>query len=171
MSALVTVVVLLALVCVFNTALNLALVRRLRYHAELLAGVDERGVPAQALPRGAVVGDRLGHDLVDGDADTLVAFFSPTCDRCRRDRKIFGRVAARWPGGPDRVVAVVSGPSASAAFLTGAAPAARVVVDTDESLRHAFGIRHFPALFVVAPGGRLTWTGMHAHAVPGLAGP
>ncbi|MGC5287088.1 TlpA family protein disulfide reductase [Micromonospora sp. DT231] len=166
MSVLVTVVVVLALVCAFNTALNVALVRRLRYHAELLADVEERGVPAQALPRGETVHDFVGHD-----ADTLVAFFSPTCTRCRRERKAFGRVAARWPGGPDRTVAVVSGPTASADFLTGLAPAARIVVDTDESLRHAFGIRGFPALFVVSPDGRLAWTGVHADAVPGLTGP
>ncbi|MBB5113251.1 thiol-disulfide isomerase/thioredoxin [Micromonospora echinospora] len=166
MSVLVTVVVLLALVCAFNTALNVALVRRLRYHAELLTEVEERGVPAQALPRGEVVHDFAGHD-----GDTLVAFFSPTCTRCRKERKGFGRVAARWPGGPDRAVAVVSGPTASADFLTGLAPAARVVVDSDESLRRAFGIRSFPALFVVAPDGRLAWTGVHADAVPGLAEP
>lgn len=166
MSVLVTVVVMLALVCAFNTALNVALVRQLRYHAELLAEVEERGVPAQALPRGEVV-----NDLADPGADTLVAFFSPTCGRCRRERRVFARTAARWPGGPERAVAVVSGPTASADFLAGLAPAARVVVDTDESLRHAFGIRGFPALFVVAPDGRLAWTGMHADAVPGLMKP
>ncbi|AEV81899.1 hypothetical protein ACWT_0885 [Actinoplanes sp. SE50] len=160
MSALIAAVVVLALVVAFHTALIVALIRRLRYHAELLVDIEERGVPARALPRGAVLAAGLG--LLAPDTDTLVAFFSPTCDRCRRDRAAFGRVAAGW----DRAVAVVSGPDASAGFLAGAVPAARVVVDADGSLRHAFGIRHFPALFVVSPDGRLAWTGMHASAIP-----
>ncbi|MFI5836550.1 TlpA family protein disulfide reductase [Micromonospora sp. NPDC051300] len=166
MSALVTVVVVLALVCAFNTALSLALVRRMRYHAELLTDIEHHGVPAQARRPGEAVGHFAGRD-----ADTLVAFFSPTCVRCRKERGTFARVAARWPGGPERVVAVVSGPDATAGFLSDLGDAARVVVDTDEALRHDFGIRGFPALFVVSPDGRLAWTGMHAEAVPGCATP
>jgi thiol-disulfide isomerase/thioredoxin len=176
MSVLVAVVTLLSLVCAFHTALLVAVIRRLRHQAELLSEVEERGVAAQALPRGAAVGEFRGRDA-DGlvvtarpEAETLVAFFSPTCSRCRRERRAFRRVAAGWPGGRARVIAVVSGPAATAQFLAGVARSARIVVDADESIRNAFGIRGFPALFVLSPDGHLTWTGVHAHTVPMTAG-
>jgi hypothetical protein len=63
---------------------------------------------------------------------------------------------------------VVSGPGASARFLARLGPVARVIVDVDETMREAFGVEGFPAVFVLAESGRLSWTGLHAHAVPGL---
>ncbi|MEN3609088.1 hypothetical protein AAH979_06010 [Plantactinospora sp. ZYX-F-223] len=174
MSVLVAAVVLNSIVCAFNTALLAAVVRRLRYQSELLSEVERQGVPARALSRGDTVGGFLAHDTrgrpvtPDVPADTLVGFFSPTCASCRRERARFRVVAARWPGGSGRVLAVVTGPGASARFLNQLDPVARIVVDADEAMRHAFGIEGFPAIFVLAESGCVTWTGIHADAVPGL---
>ncbi|MDG4788007.1 hypothetical protein O7626_19030 [Micromonospora sp. WMMD1102] len=175
MSVLVAVVVLSSAWCAFNTALLVAVVRRLRYQSELLSEVERQGVPARALPRGDTVRDFLVHDTRGRPvtpvvpAATLVGFFSPTCPSCRRERARFRAVAARWPGGSERVLAVVTGPAASARFLRRLDPVARIVVDPDSAMRQAFGIESFPAIFVLAGAGCLSWTGIHADAVPGLA--
>ncbi|AVT33995.1 hypothetical protein C6361_36280 [Plantactinospora sp. BC1] len=175
MSVLVAVVVLSSAVCAFNTALLVAVVRRLRYQSELLSEVERQGVPARALSRGDAVRDFLVHDTQgrpvtpDVPAATLVGFFSPTCASCRRERARFRAVAARWPGGPARVLAVVTGPDASARFLARLEPVARIVVDADGTMRRAFGIEGFPAIFVLAESGCLSWTGIHADSVPGLS--
>ncbi|MEU8258103.1 redoxin family protein [Micromonospora inaquosa] len=159
----------------FNTAVLVAVVRRLRIQSELLSETEARGVPARALPVGATVGDFLAYDTEGRavtaamPAHTLIGFFSPTCGSCRRERGRFRRAAARWPGGRSQVVAVVTGPDASARFLSRLTAVARIVVDQDESVRHAFGVQGFPAAFVVADLGRLTWTGLHVDVVPGLA--
>ncbi|SCL25313.1 Thiol-disulfide isomerase or thioredoxin [Micromonospora pallida] len=173
MPALVATVVLLAVVCAGHTALLVAVVRRLRVQAELLADVEERGLPARALPVGSTIGafsvtDTDGEPFSAGDASgpTLVAMLSPTCGSCRRLRREFGAVAARWPGGRSRVVVVVTGPSATAAYARRLAPLARIVVDPDEVVRDAFAVTAFPALFVVEPTGELSWTGRWAHSVP-----
>jgi thiol-disulfide isomerase/thioredoxin len=171
-SVLIAVVVLSSVVCAFNSAVLVAVVRRLRYQSELLSEVERQGVPARALARGATVGEFLAHDTDgrpvgrDVPAATLVGFFSPTCSSCRRERDAFRSVAARWPGGPARVLAVVTGPDASARFLARLEPVARVIVDDGETMRRAFGIEGFPAMFVLADAGRLTWTGLHVDAVP-----
>ncbi|MEV4637867.1 hypothetical protein AB0J80_10975 [Actinoplanes sp. NPDC049548] len=100
---------------------------------------------------------------------TLIGFFSPACASCRRERNRLRAVAARWPGGPERVYAVVTGPSGSATFLARLDPVARIVVDVDEAMRHAFGTTAFPAVFVLAESGSLSWTGLHVDAVPAWA--
>lgn len=161
----------LCAVCVFNTALLIAVIRRMRVHAELLSDVEERGVPARAHPVGEAVRSFEARDI-EGLAlsapswpgPTLVGFFSPTCSSCRRERKHFRAVAARWPGGRSHVVAVVSGPAAAAAFLAQAGPVARIVVDRQETVREAFGVRSFPAAFVVTRTGRISWSGLHVPA-------
>jgi hypothetical protein len=66
------------------------------------------------------------------------------------------------------VIAVVTGPGSSARFLARWEPVARVVVDADETMRHAFGVRGFPALFVLTESGHLSWTGLQAQVIPGL---
>ncbi|OZV81769.1 hypothetical protein CA850_11535 [Micromonospora echinospora] len=173
MSALVATVVLLAVVCAGHTSLLVAVVRRLRIQAELLADVEERGLPARALPAGAAVGafsvtDTDGRVFSAGDPSgpTLVAMLNPTCGSCRRLRREFGTVAARWPGGRSRVVVVVTGPSATAAYARRLAPTARIVVDAAGAVRDAFSVTAFPAIFVVASTGELSWTGRWAHSVP-----
>jgi thiol-disulfide isomerase/thioredoxin len=174
MPVLIAVVVLSSAVCALHTALLVAIVRRLRYQSELLSEVERRGVPAWALSRGDTVGSFLGQDThgrpvtPDVPVATLVGFFSPSCASCRRERARFRAVAARWPGGSGRVLAVATGPDASARFLHQLDPVARIVVDADSTMREAFGIEGFPAFFVLAASGRLSWTGIHADAVPGL---
>jgi hypothetical protein len=168
----VLIVVLIGAVCAFNTALLIAVVRRLRYQSELLSEVERQGVPAYALRQGDTVGDFLAYDTrgrsltADVPQATLVGFFSPVCASCRRERAQFRAAAVRWPGGPARVIAVVTGPGSSARFLARLEPVARIVVDADETMRHAFDIKGFPAMFVLTESGCLSWTGLHAHAVP-----
>ncbi|BEL08286.1 hypothetical protein Q0Z83_064770 [Actinoplanes sichuanensis] len=162
MTVLVTAVVILALVSALNMLLILSVARQTQRNSELLWPVAERGVPAKALPVGATVGP------VDGAwaGDTLVAFLVPGCGSCREVRRQLRPRAARWPGGRDRVLVVVTGRNATKSYAASLAGVARVVVDTDETVRTAFGVRGLPALFVVAPDGELTWTGVHVEAVP-----
>lgn len=175
MPALVTAVVLLTIICVLNTAILARVIRQLRRHSELLWEVAERGVPARALAPGSTVGrfavrDTDGALVTDSNraAATLIVFLSPTCASCRRLRTEFPAVAARWAAGRENVIAVVAGPDATATYAAKLAPVARIVVDNDEVMRAAFGVRGFPAIFVLAVSGELAWTGLHADAIPGI---
>ncbi|MEU8241026.1 hypothetical protein AB0C07_22510 [Actinoplanes missouriensis] len=178
MYAMVTLAVLTALVCAFNTANLVAVNRRLRYLGELLWQVEQRGVPAKAPPAGSPVGPFAVQDT-DGGAvtstgwedRTLVAFMDPACLSCRQLRRELRPLAARWPAGRRNVVVVLTGPSARADFARRLAPVARVVVDQQETVRAAFGVEGLPAIFVVEPPGVLSWTGMHPDTVPAVTEP
>jgi hypothetical protein len=178
MSSLVVLAALTGLVCAANSLMLVTVNRRLQLHGELLWETQQRGVPADALRAGAVVGpfavrDTDGAEFGDTGrhAGMLVVFLSPTCGSCRRLRRDLRPVMAGWGGGRQRVVVVVTGPTAEASFARRLAPVARIVVDRAETVRAAFGVRAFPAIFVVDGSGELAWTGLHADAVPGVVEP
>jgi hypothetical protein len=175
MPVLVTAVVILAMVSALNVLLLFSVARETQRNSELLWEAAERGVPAKALAVGATVGRFLVHDT-DGEAlsdtsstgTTLVAFLVPGCGSCRRTRKQLQTVAARWPGGRSRVIVVVSGSDATEAYASSLAGLARIVLDHNDVVRKAFGVRGTPALFLIKPSGELTWTGVHVDTIPGL---
>jgi hypothetical protein len=97
--------------------------------------------------------------------EMLVAFFSPTCEPCRKKLPKFVDYARTLPGGRDRVLAAVVGDAEEAAtFVAELSPVARVVAEPhDGALGTAFKARSFPTLLRVAPDGegRLVVTANH----------
>ncbi|WFB10373.1 TlpA family protein disulfide reductase [Streptomyces sp. LX-29] len=164
MPFLIAAVILVGVLCVLDLILTLGVVRRLREHTELLANANS------GLPAGIAVGEEIGDftaATVDGetlrradlDGETVVAFFSPTCQPCRRKMPKFVEFAKAMPGGRDRVLAAVIGdPDEAAEFAAQLGPVARVVVEGDDSgLVEAFRTSAFPTLLRVSPdeAGRL----------------
>lgn len=159
MAVLVTALISVGVVCALDLVLTLGVIKRLRDHTEQLAkaaGVGRApiidvGEEVGEFSTATVDGERLNREaLVD---ETLVAFFSPTCEPCKAKLPKFREYAAALPGGSRRVLAIVVGDEEeSAAFVSDLSPVARVVVETHEgALSTAFKAQAYPTVLTVAP--------------------
>ncbi|MGK5545642.1 TlpA disulfide reductase family protein [Streptomyces sp. URMC 127] len=168
MGVLAAAIVLVGLVCTLDLVLTLGVVKRLREHTEELARLNGVG-KAPVIAVGEAVGDFLA-TTVDGESltddsltgDTLVAFFSPTCEPCKAKMPKFVEYARALPGGRNQVVATVVGDAEeAAAFVHELSPVARVVVEGHEgALSRAFRAEAYPTVLRAAPdpSGRLVIT-------------
>ncbi len=158
MTYLVAAVALLGVLCLLNLLLMLGVLRRLR------AGAEETGsiptIKARGLLRGSRPGTFLVRTLDDGritqadlagDGPTLIGFFSPGCGPCAAELPAFAARAADWPGGPERVLAVIADDTeVGAEFAEPLAGLARVVVDgLDGPVATAFGVGAFPSFGIL----------------------
>ncbi|GAA2014782.1 hypothetical protein GCM10009839_07330 [Catenulispora yoronensis] len=146
-----------------NLLLTFGVVRRLREHTTLLAEGQGGGYPRARPDAGAVI-DAFEATTTTGEPvspaalkpDTLVGFFSSTCEPCAKLLPEFVKTAAGLPGGRDQVLAIVAGDAVAAAPLVEAlSPVARLVAADDaRTVGAAFGVEAFPSLFVVGPDAR-----------------
>jgi len=169
MAFLVAAVVLVGALCALDLILTVGVIRRLREHSDLIADIGGLGdAPVMAVGEeipgfsaSTVNGTELSHKSLT--EETLVAFFSPTCEPCKKKMPSFveyARAAERRGG---RVVAAVVGDTELAeAFVSELAPVADVVVEenTEGGISAAFKVSAFPTLLRVAPdrSGRLVVT-------------
>ncbi|MGK5556915.1 TlpA family protein disulfide reductase [Actinomadura kijaniata] len=159
--------VLLSVVCLVNTLLLLAVIRRLNEQNRMLReGVPAGGRPPQGWPPPMAVeaGQRIGTFRVaslDGEVvasdelegEVLVGFLAPGCQACDASLPGFVERARATPGGRDRVLAVVMGDGAAAAEVhERLAPVARVLAENEEEgpLATAFGVGALPAFAVLS---------------------
>ncbi|MFF2013905.1 redoxin domain-containing protein [Streptomyces sp. NPDC058195] len=155
MAVLTAVLVLVGFIAFVDLVLTLGVVKRLREHTELLAGAG--GMPV-TVAVGTEVGDFTAAS-VDGDVvsseltptDTVVAFFSPTCQPCKEKLPKFTAYARSRPGGRSQVLAVVVGSAEEGAeFIERLSPVARVVAEDRQGPLHtAFGTAAYPTLLRV----------------------
>jgi thiol-disulfide isomerase/thioredoxin len=158
MSFLIAAVVLLGVLTALNLFLTIGVVKRLREHTGMLADAAN---PGTAIGAGEPVGEFVS-STVDGESlaradlvgDTLVAFFSTTCEPCEEKLPKFVDFARTLHGGRDQALAVVVGdPSLAAWDVADLTPVARVVVEaTDGAVSTAFGVRGYPTVLRVGPG-------------------
>ncbi|MER6945854.1 TlpA disulfide reductase family protein [Nonomuraea sp. NPDC000554] len=148
MQFVVVALVLVACVSVLNLVLNLAVIRRLRVHEELI-GSDRPAAEPVMLPVGEAPADFVATD-VDGEKLSrgdlragLVGFFSTTCPACAQRLPRFTDLAAKH----DNVVAVVVGePGETTEMITTLRPVARVFTERHgESMTTAFAVHGYPA--------------------------
>lgn len=169
MALLIAAVCLLALLGFVHLVVTLAVVRRLREHAVLLAGrpagragdtIAAAGTVVGGFTATSIDGEPLGNDGLAGR--TLVGFFSPGCAPCRDAMPGFLDSARGVALGRDGVLAVVVGePAEAAEHAEALAPVARVVVEPpDGPLGTAFGVTGYPALAVVAADGTILASGI-----------
>ena len=144
--------------CLVNTVLLLAVIRRLGEHTRLLAEERPRG-RAEPAPLDVRPGTRVGDftasafdggrvSRADLKGTTLIGFMAPGCPSCEDSLPEFLVRARAVPGGRDQVVAVVLGKSAGAGELCEQlAPVARVLTEQEEGgpLVRAFGVGALPA--------------------------
>jgi thiol-disulfide isomerase/thioredoxin len=168
-------VVLVGILCGVNLLLTFGVVRRLKEHAELLAGTPRVVDHDPSVPVGSVVGEFsiatadgevIARDSLDGG--TVVGFFSPGCGPCEELLPRFVEYAVS-EGGRRRVVAVLAASDAEAGeMVSQLAPVARVVVEGafGGPVSTAFGVRGYPALCVVAGDGTVVAGGSTMDALP-----
>lgn len=153
-------VAVVGVLCVLNLLLTTGVIRRLREHTELLS---TRGgePPYEIIAAGERPGEFAATD-VDGlpvrrddvEGSAVVAFFSPDCPACTEGLPGFVEFAGRFPGGREKVLAVVAGgladdgsPATDAeALITALRAVTRVVPEEPEGrVAAAFGIGAFPS--------------------------
>lgn len=175
MPYLVAVITLLALVTLFDLVVTVGLVRRLRAHSDLLAGLAGGG--SEMLAAGTAVpefsGESIDGLLVDREwlsGPAAVAFLAVDCPHCQTNLPEF--VAYVRGGGYTReaVLAVIAyhGQDSPAAddMVSVLAPVATVVREiSGGAIAAAFSVRGFPTFYLVGVEGTLTAA---AHAVRGL---
>lgn len=165
---------LLALLTLFNLILLLGVVRRLREHSERLAGGAAVPVPeGPMMPAGETVG-AFATAATDGapvsselfDGETLVGFFSPSCQPCKVQLPRFVAYAKSVPGGRERVLAtvVIGGPDEDPEpYVNALKDVARVVVEPHGgTLYEAFDVTGFPAVGLVDASGTVQATATRA---------
>ncbi|TCB93399.1 TlpA family protein disulfide reductase [Micromonospora zingiberis] len=150
-----------------NLLLTMAVIRRLREHAEQLAR-HAAGAGAGIIEPGQTPGDFAATDT-DGNpvrrsdlsGDVLVAFFSPDCRACTEALPRFVSQVATFPGGRSQVLAVVTGDGPEVPELsTRLAGVARVVADgVDGGLTAAFQARAFPCWCLLDATGTVRQSG------------
>lgn len=156
MPILVVAVLVVGALCVLDLLLTFGVIRRLREHTGQLEKLLQ-GVPDGTAAVGTTVGP-FAATTVDGEpvsresltGDTLVAFFTPTCEPCRE--KLPGFVEyARSLADRDKVIAVVAGRADEAQDAVDAlTPVARVLLQDDgDVVASAFGITAFPSFVLV----------------------
>ncbi|GAA3211790.1 TlpA family protein disulfide reductase [Actinocorallia longicatena] len=160
MEFLVAAVVLVGAISVVNILLTVGVVARLKEHTALLARSGHGA--AAVLGVGEMVPEFTtttvrGETLTTGSLgeETLVGFFSPSCDPCKElvpEFLVHAQVAGDRQGRP---VAVVVGKDEGAAeFAARLSEVATVVVeDLRGPVSGAFGVSAFPSLVLVAPEG------------------
>jgi thiol-disulfide isomerase/thioredoxin len=167
-------VVVVGTVGVVNLVLTFGVIRRLREHQELLRR-GPQGRPISGLALGATVAEfeartRAGErrSNVDFSGDTLVGFFSAGCQPCEDLVPRFVEAARAYPGGPERVLAVVTGGDGSA-MADALSPVADVVVGADaDTVARAFQVSAFPTLMLVDGNARVRANDLQLDHLPDL---
>lgn len=145
--------------CLFDLVISVGIIKRLREHSELLSN-NARLIGPPTISVGEVV-EEFAVAAIDGKqissasfiGETLVAFFSPTCQPCLEKLPRFLDYARTVPGGKDGVVSAVIGDrSVSAAMIAELSEVATVVAeDRGGPFSTAFKASATPTLLRVEP--------------------
>jgi hypothetical protein len=163
--------------CIANLVLTYGVIRRLREHTTTLSRLTTPGRPGPAIlapgsevPEFTAVtteGVRLTRDWLS--AESVVAFLSPDCRPCKEQLPLFVSYAAGFPGGRDRLLAVVVGSEENAAEAVGQLGASAHVVVTGDSgtdITRAFSVSGFPAFITVGEDGTVRTSGYTVADLP-----
>jgi hypothetical protein len=181
MPFLIAAVVALSALGVLNLAFSLAVVRRLREHTELLSKMPAGsggGAGDGVLAAGEHVADFTGR-TIDGTTltrqslapDSVVGFFSPTCQPCKERVPEFVGYAGAHPDGRARAYAVVIGKAdETAGMVTTLSAVATVLTGEDcEAMVQAFGVEGYPAFYHLGAGAVVAASGHGMSVLPQLA--
>jgi hypothetical protein len=176
MPYLVAAVVLVGALCLLDLLLTVGVIRRLRAQNALLAGY-KGSMGEVMMPTGSVVGEFVT-TTVDSKIvsrahidDTLVGFFSTSCEGCVDALETFVPMARLVRGGRAKVLAVVVGDRSSAGrFVDALSPVAQVVIEGEHGpIAQAFEVNGYPAVAMVGAGGVLTAAGATIKLDPATA--
>lgn len=166
MPFLLAVVLIVGALCVLDLVLTIGVIRRLREHSDLISrpagdGAEvmrPAGARADAFETATTDGEPVSRNTLVGS--TLVGVFSPGCGACAERLPEFVDRAGEFPGGRDRVLAVVVTDENPTEEFTALHPVARVVLETRNGpVSKALGVRGFPAFAVLDDAGLVLSSG------------
>ncbi|MFE0420956.1 TlpA family protein disulfide reductase [Streptomyces sp. NPDC058953] len=171
----ITFLVLVGVLCLFNLVLCIGIIRRLREGSdgagqELVPQVMR--APGERVTRFSAVttaGASVSEQMLIGDP-TLVAAFAQGCPECEEGLPLFAEYAATFPGAPRRVVAVLVGdPDAMRDKVAMLEPVAHVVLEgKDGPVGSALGVRGYPAFGVLDDHAVVQASGIRIEYVTGI---
>lgn len=156
-SVLLAVVIVVVGVTALNLLFTIGLVRRVREHEAQIAALgatgEHLGIPLGAyVPNVEVLDVRAQEISPTWPGDTVVGFFSTTCDACREHLPEY----LAWASQRDRLqtICVIDGPTDDALEMArGADDVARLVLAPHaKALADGFAITGVPVLFQVVAG-------------------
>ena len=179
-------VALVGVVAIVALLLVIALARRIRELGAPAGGVPPGQMPAASdMPVGSrppdfrvntLSGGTVSLDGLSGDR-ALVGFFLAGCTPCNRQLPSFAELAKTILGGPDQVVAVLSGmPEKTAEYAARLDGVAAIVLESpraDEgTISHAFSVSGWPSFYLLDPTGvvEASAPSLSMLAVPAAAG-
>lgn len=179
MAYLIAATVLTGLLGGLNLLLTLGVIRKIRAGNTQTSPVGKTGMPPDAVLAPGARADDFAVTDIRGDAisrdslhtPTLVGFFSADCDACKDQLPAFLAAARRTIGARERVLAVVTPPTADTqSLVTPLADVGRVVIEAyDGELTTAFRVRMWPAFALVDGEGNVVSSGWEMQALTGRA--
>jgi hypothetical protein len=176
MAALTAAVILVGLICLADLLLTFGVVRRLRQHAEQLAGLRQSesfdapvaGLAAGELPA-AFASVTLDGQPMTGPSDMrMAAFFSTSCPACPGQVAPFISYVTSHQLARDSVLVVVLGtPDHPPAYLDDLAGIGQIVFEEfGGAVSEAFQVTGFPAFCLLDSDGALVASGFDPASLP-----
>lgn len=171
MSVTTILIVLIGVLATLNLFLTVGVIRRLREHTELLAKKGRREGPKVMLAPGerpetfsavTLDGEVVTDESLTEGPLTLVGVFAHGCSSCEERRPDFVAFAKDFPGGRDRVLAVMVGEEADLADMrVMLEPVAKLMVQDRPGgpLTSAFKVTGYPAFAVFNADGTVRSSG------------
>lgn len=179
MSILAAAVVFVGLLCLTDLLLTLGVIRRLRDHTSMIASMttsEHRAVGVTALANGTLPApfqvDLADDTAIAGPAGvSVVAFFSTTCPICPERVPTFADYLRAHLVRLDEVLAVVTGENPDhAPYLADLSQVAQIHKEEHGGpIGRAFGVRGFPAFFLLNADGTVLASGYDPAMLPAPA--
>jgi peroxiredoxin len=171
-------VALLGVLWLVMLVLMFALMRRMRELQERVAKLPRQQPGPPRLPVGAQVAD-FASPTADGGsvslaeltaARSLVGFFSPNCSPCHDQVPAFAEFARTFPGGPTRVLAVITEDGGDVSdYRARLSDVASVVIEPRQgAVARAFSMAAYPMMYLVGDDGRIEAGGAAVRALTPL---
>ncbi|GCD96040.1 TlpA family protein disulfide reductase [Embleya hyalina] len=170
----VTLLVLFGVLSVFNLVITAGLVRRLRENGSAGSARSQTGPIVMRAPgervapfRAVTLDGAAISEAVLNEGPTLVATFGQGCPECAERLPGFVAYAETFPGGRDRVLAVMVGNRDDVAEeLARLEPVARVVLEGREgTVATALGVTGYPAFAILDEHATVRASGLRLESV------
>jgi len=159
-------VIFVGCLCLLDLLLTFGVLRRLREHAELLAGAAP-GLAVGERPANFVAVSTAGQTISGPSGLRMAAFFSSSCSVCPGKVAPFLNYVATAGFSPDGVLAVVATETEASDYVADLSGAASVCVEPQGgSVGNAFQLKGFPSFFLLNADGVIVASAFDPDSLP-----